>query len=293
MRDCPTEVFSYDEFIPVDFVLLAKGRKELDLYCQTIDSNRMKPDCLPISCHGLLDDRLLVGLDTIGVKTLNLHGLDRCSSCLSRTGAQRLAQTLERTPTALKAHLPSLHGVSQAGDVFSVDSSESTIALKGPEAPMDRRRFLEGAVNTVAYAALSSLPTELLQEQSTENGLVASEQNECMVKHVPQFHQLARLNLQTGDISADDTCTGDVDADAWFHQVRDHGSCDACAICSLSCPTGALLIKDSEQTLRLNHQPAICIGCGLCSSLCPQQSLELRAVHDDTTILDDCTYTLF
>ncbi|MDT8375895.1 MAG: 4Fe-4S binding protein [Mariprofundaceae bacterium] len=289
LSDCPTEVFTHDGFTPVDFITLAKGKKELSLCCQSGDPDQIEQGSLSIPCHGLLDDRLLVGLYTMGVKRLNLYGLDRCSDCLSKAGARRLAQTLEKAPATLKAHFPSLHGVAETGDIFTVTSDENGTVPKAAETPMDRRRFLDGVVNAVAYTALSSLPVKLLPDQSANNGLVAPEQSECMIKHVPQSHRLARLSLQSGNISTGDTG----DASAWFYEVRDHGACDACGVCSLSCPTGALRIEDMEQALRLNHQPSTCIGCGLCLSLCPQQSLQLFVVHDDAIISDDGVHTLF
>jgi len=285
MRDCPTGVFSHDEFIPVDLTASAKGKKELALYCQASEPSRVTANDLAIPCHGLLDDRLLVALRSMGVEQLNLHGLDKCSDCPSREGVQRLTQTLESAPTTLKVHFPSLHGISEGGDVFPLTSGENRTGAKSPIA---RRDFLEGSVNIVAYAALSVLPIKLLQEQVPENGLIVSEQNECMIKHVPQFHRLACLNLQAGEISISDTGN----SQTWFYEVRDHGICDACAICSLSCPTGALFIEDAQQTLKLNHQPSNCIGCGLCITLCPQQSLQFFAV-DVASILDHSSHTLF
>jgi ferredoxin len=286
VRDCPTEVFSHNGFAPINLTTLAKGKKLLELCCQASDPEQIKAGCLSLPCHGLLDDRLLVGLHSVGVEQLNLHGLDKCANCPSREGARRLAQTVERAPATLKACFPSLHGVSETGDIFAITSDAGKI---GRKAPMDRRHFLEGTVNSVAYAALSALPVKLLKDQSSENAPVTSDRNECMVKHLPHSHRLARLNLQFGDISSADIG----DADAWFHEVRDHGNCDACGICSLSCPTGALPVSESEQLLSLNHQPAACIGCGLCVSLCPQQALQLLVVHDDTIILNDVTHTLF
>jgi len=286
VRDCPTGVFSHNEFIPVDLIASARGKKQLGLYCQAAEPSRKSADDLIVPCHGLLDDRLLVALRSIGVEQLNLHALDKCNDCPSREGAQRLAQTLESTPTALKAHFPSLHAVSESGDVFPLISAENKTTTKPP---MARRNFLEASVNVVAYAALNALPVKLLQAQTPENDLIVSGQNECAIKHVPQFHRLACLNLQAGEIAASDSG----DSQTWFHQVRDHGVCDACGICSLSCPTGALFIEDAQQTRRLNHQPSNCIGCGLCISLCPQQSLQIFAVDDDASILDGGSHTLF
>ncbi|NOR73519.1 MAG: 4Fe-4S dicluster domain-containing protein, partial [Mariprofundaceae bacterium] len=198
VRDCPTEVFSHDGFAPIDLITLAKGEKLLEFCCQASDPEQIKPGCLPLPCHGLLDDRLLVGLHSAGVEQLKLHGLDKCANCPSREGARRLAQTLERAPATLKARFPSLHGVSESGDIFAVTSDAAKI---GRKAPMGRRHFLEGTVNSVAYAALSALPVKLLKDQSSENAPVTSDRNECMVKHLPHSHRLARLNLQSGDIS--------------------------------------------------------------------------------------------
>lgn len=285
VSDCPTEVFSHDGFAPIDLITQAEGKKVLELCCQAADPEQMKADVLPLPCHGLLDDRLLAGLHSVGVEQLRLHGLEHCSRCLSREGALRLARTLERAPATLKARFPSLHAVSETGDVSAVRSDDH----RGKKTPMDRRHFLGGTVNTVAYAALSALPVKLLQDQGRENRPVVSDRNECMVKHLPHSHRLARLNLQSGDLSIADIG----DRYPWFYEIRDHGSCNACGICSLSCPAGALPINESEHLFSLNHQPAACIGCGLCVSLCPQQALQLLTVHDDAVILDGGTHTLF
>ncbi|MES0371271.1 MAG: 4Fe-4S dicluster domain-containing protein [Mariprofundaceae bacterium] len=287
--DCPTEVFSHDAFAPIDFIHSVKGKTELDICCQAADSNQREPDTVPIPCHGLLDDRLLVGLHSIGVERLNLHGLNRCDGCQSRVGGRRLTQTVESASATLKTHFPSLHSASKREVISSTILDENIAATKLSEEPMDRRKFLDdtlnGAVNVVAFAALTSLPEQLLQNQSVGNDLIASGQNECMVKQIPQSHQLALLSLQNSEISTAIT--------AWFHEVREHGSCDACGICSLICPTGALLTDDSELSVQLNHRPSACIGCGLCSLLCPEQALQLQVVHDDATIMDAKTRTLF
>jgi len=284
-RDCPTEVFSHDTFSPIDFVNLAEGKNELELHCQFADESEVKSGSLPIPCHGLLDERLLIGLSAVGVKSVHLHGLSKCEACPTRVGAKRLVQTLERPAPALTARLPSvLDDSGTSGAIAGTDDH-----ARRTETPMDRRGFLNTSVNAVAYAALSALPGNLLHSQNKEAGKVVSDPNQCTVKHIPQSHHLTLFNLRSGQLSTE--APGDMPA--WFHEVRAQGECDACGICALGCPTGALLIEDADQTLMLHFRSAACIGCGLCTASCPRQALQLIPARNETMILDDRKQALF
>ncbi len=297
VSDCPTETFTHRNFDPVELIAsvttLINENAELHLYCQAGKAEQADANDLHIPCHGLLDDRLLIGLRHAGVNRLNIHGLEMCGSCPAQEGARRLVQTFEKTPPTLRDHFPSLHDIS-TGEALSIATSVKKVAdTKKTQKPMDRRKFLDsaikGVVNAVTLTALNGLPTSVFQRQGNRNDSILPGASECSIKHLPQRHKLALLNLQNGDISIADTG----DKNAWFYEVHGHSACDVCGICSLICPTGALAIEDGGKSIKLNHRSASCIGCDLCSDFCPQEALQLLVAHDDTNILNESSRLLF
>lgn len=52
--------------------------------------------------------------------------------------------------------------------------------------------------------------------------------------------------------------------------------CTACTACAIVCPTGALFAEESENGIRVLHDPSRCTGCGLCVPTCPEQVLRLE-----------------
>jgi len=82
-------------------------------------------------------------------------------------------------------------------------------------------------------------------------------------------------------------------ASNWFHEVCACGECDACGICSLACPSGALYAEKSEHAWQLHHRAVACIACGLCTSLCPHQALQLQPFKEQELILDEEASTLY
>jgi len=278
-RDCPTGTFSFQDFDPVELIASIKGEKEVALRCQALEPDHSGEDIRFLPCHGILDERLLVALRSAGVERLKLHGVEQCGRCRSRRAFKHLAHTVRNAPAHLQAHFPSLFDASGNELVMpdTLDQQQTT------EAPVDRRRFLDSAVTTMAYAALSTLPEALLQHRETGKGPPASGNNVSASKHIPGRHRLARFSI--GTLGAGES--------GWFYQISGDGSCDTCGICSLCCPTGALSVEEAEQRRRLNHRPAICIGCGLCITLCPSRALSLHAAADEATITEDRTSVLF
>lgn len=281
VSDCPTETFTHREFAPLDVVASAAGKKELGLICRFSDAEKVVAGSLAVPCLGLLDDILLAGLRTAGVEQLYLYGLNKCETCLSRVGGQRLSQAVEAASEVLQNHFPDMRDMSEHVTVIPFTLLEDRPDREAVEKPMSRRGFLGNMAKDVAHVAISTLPDSLQQE----SGLVASFQNECMVKHLPQSQQLALSNVQALEISAD--------MSSWFHEIRACGECDACGICSLVCPTGALYADKSEHRWQLHHRAAACIACGLCTSLCPHQALQLQPLMEKELILDEAVNALY
>ena len=281
VSDCPTETFRHGEFAPLDVVASAAGKKELGLICRSSDVRKVMTGSQAIPCLGLLDDKLLVALRAAGVEQLYLYGLNQCGTCLSRVGGQRLSQTVQRASPALQSYFPVMTDMSDQVNVIAPAMLADRPDREAIEKPMSRRGFLGAMAKDVAHVAISTLPDSL----QPESDHIGSMKNESMLKHLPQSQQLALTNVQTLEIS-----TG---TSKWFHEVRAIGECNACAICSLVCPTGALIAEKVKHVWQLQHRRAACIACGLCNSLCPLQALQLFALSDETFIADEVAQTLY
>jgi ferredoxin len=58
----------------------------------------------------------------------------------------------------------------------------------------------------------------------------------------------------------------------------DESACSMCEVCAQRCPSDALRIDQSGETLRLVYRPAICIGCEVddsCQAQCPEDAILL------------------
>ena len=247
--DCPTDTYLHAGFAASWLVAAAADREQLDIHCQFSRGERSQGGLL-IPCHGLLGERLLIGLHAAGVRTLRLHGLDGCESCPSRVGESRLDAA-----AAKAAVRPEMVKVAKAGA-----GGVGATAV----AEVDRRGFMGQMGKGMAYAAMHTLPGAL---QTDGGRQISSGQHGLLAKHLPDQQRLAL------ELLADDRA--DI---AWFFQLQANAACDLCNICSFACPTGSLAIGESGGSRQLQHRPDSCIGCGLCLSLCPQQALEFSEV---------------
>lgn len=293
ITDCPTEVFTHKDFSPLDFLAEIKGRQTLDLHCKFMDSRESRRGHVRLPCHGLLDDRLLTGLHTVGVEHVYLHGTSQCDACPSRVGSSRLSKTINYASPEMQRNFPCIH--MDCDDESASPLTEAEPSSQHPGTPVTRRGFLdkmlEVSSQTAAFATMGVLLFNPAEDPSvkTPEAAPVPEQNEITRKHIPQSHRLALFSLASVQASESSSAS----ACSWFHEIHPQGVCDACGICALQCPTGSLLIEASEEMLEVKHQPAACIGCGLCVSLCPTQALRLDAVDNDILFTEAPVTTLF
>lgn len=57
----------------------------------------------------------------------------------------------------------------------------------------------------------------------------------------------------------------------------DPDRCTVCGACASACPTEALVLRETETGLALEHDPARCVACDRCVSVCPEHALEVMA----------------
>ncbi|MFC1592887.1 4Fe-4S dicluster domain-containing protein [Candidatus Omnitrophota bacterium] len=75
----------------------------------------------------------------------------------------------------------------------------------------------------------------------------------------------------------------------------DSSRCTGCGLCSVECPTEALVISSSEQTdaFQLLFKHGNCVACGQCVEICPENCLvvervlELDKVGSQSVLFED------
>ncbi len=268
----------------------SKDKKTIKLHCKFMKNHDLKQESTRIPCHGLLDHRLLAALHASGVEHIHLYGINQCKACPSRVGNDRLSRTLSQMSPEMQKHSPCIHTNYDDADLSLAATTANT---PSPERPTNRRSFLNKvadiSVQTAVFSAMNALPfthSDCNEKTDISSALKADQYRK---KHIPQTHQLALFSLDSDHLAVNNSAN----ILSWFHEIRPQGICDVCGICALHCPTGALLIEDSEQSLDVQHKPAACIGCGLCVSLCPMQSLRLDGVDDNAVITENQVFTLF
>lgn len=63
----------------------------------------------------------------------------------------------------------------------------------------------------------------------------------------------------------------------WGHVTLDTSHCQSCRLCTVFCPTGALVKYDEDggKTIGIVHTPAKCVKCRCCETACPKHAITL------------------
>ncbi len=63
----------------------------------------------------------------------------------------------------------------------------------------------------------------------------------------------------------------------WGHVSLDVSHCQSCRLCTVFCPTGALVKydEDSGKSIGIVHTPAKCVKCRCCETACPKHAITL------------------
>ena len=63
----------------------------------------------------------------------------------------------------------------------------------------------------------------------------------------------------------------------WGRVTLDTSRCQSCRLCTVFCPTGALVKYDEDggKTIGIVHTPAKCVKCRCCETACPKQAISL------------------
>ena len=86
-----------------------------------------------------------------------------------------------------------------------------------------------------------------------------------------------RLRNKLGNSSKEPITTGK----APFGKLRlDSSQCTGCGLCTLECPTKALMTSLSDETddYQLLFRHDLCVACSRCTEVCPEQCLHLERI---------------
>jgi len=74
----------------------------------------------------------------------------------------------------------------------------------------------------------------------------------------------------------------------------DQSTCTGCEMCAVSCPTGALQVLRTGESVEIGFNAAMCTGCGTCLTRCPEvargaitlgRRVDLDAIESGTRVL--------
>ena len=290
---CPTEALVSVAPLDADLAKAAAGSAVLNdgravFACARIAAKRLAdPDRFAeVPCLARIDESVLLSLVSHGATDVLLVD-GTCQTCKYRFNVPLIDTTVMCADELLAAHGSDAR-VRRASDFPEGMKAEDTQGLYGAT----RRGFFSEAAsatkNTVATAARTTIEQELgyaKQEPGIGERLRVSESGEMprltMPRHEVAINALDAIGEPVVE-TIDTRLFGTVDIDT--------GKCNACGMCAVFCPTGALsrdpVEKMSEPLRYLEFSASDCVQCGLCADVCWKGALKLSG-HVPTEELFD------
>ena len=194
-----------------------------------------------------------------------------------------------------------------AQSVTFVDAAE---AHKGDEALIAQvvkgtDELLEAWGATLEMAISAKLPAEVMCEGFVDEGTrpkTRHERSSLDLQVDPEAYKPMKLDahgklpqqvpsrrgrlLRTLD-SLGKPADVSVNTRLWGHVTLDTTHCQSCRLCTVFCPTGALVKYDEDggKSIGIIHTPAKCVKCRCCETACPKHAITLS---DDIFASDLC-----
>ena len=290
---CPTEAFvplqptSAEVRVAAIESIRANGGRAV-VACGRIAARRQADSAryAEVPCLSRFSEMLAVGLVAQGAESIQLID-GNCGTCKHRACIPALDKAIGQAESLLAAH-------GSKVPIERVTGFPEDMRAEGPVAAYGstRRGFFSEAVGaareTAKVAAKTALENELgyeLDERSISEllrvGADGTMPQLSMPNHEEAINALDVIGLpESGPI--DSRLFGTIDIDLQ--------KCNACSMCAVFCPTGAI---KREKTKRLQEQPSYlefsaceCVQCGLCADVCWKGALTLSACVDASELYD-------
>lgn len=202
---------------------------------------------LRVPCVGLVSDVAILKAFALGADGILLLGC-RAGSCPFRKGDVAARKNMSFIKKVLSA--------------FNLQPDRIDIIENSEEKPED---FVKAAkdfttkINSIGQNPLSiEIPASPMKRETLLNLLKSfSEKSKIVPKHVEKEEPYTFADI----ILATDKCT-------------------VCSACSSLCPTKALKQVETEDSVKIDFNYALCIGCGLCEGICPEKAIKIDRVLD-------------
>lgn len=288
---CPTEALVALEPMDADLAIqvadacIAAGQNHAYIGCARISSKHVADPhtFAEVPCLCRVDESLILGLAAHGVEGITLvDGV--CKTCKYRATRATTDAMMESVNDLLATWGSSVR-VDGASEFPAACALKDERRLHGEE----RRNFFakakQGTKEAATKAAVHTLKLEEEQPSLKERLKVGAGK-------MPQFEAVRRMNMLDSLDAIGQPQRDAIDTRLWGRVEIDTESCNACGMCAVFCPTGALVKLDAEKKAAaddptvLEFSCSACVQCGLCADACFKGSLTVSPHVQTGELLD-------
>ena len=271
---CPIGVFEPKR--PSDTMLLTRigsilegsEDKVLSIRCdgmggshQMMDQPKGMDGSLVLPCLGRVSETMVLWTHLLGASSIIYSECDGSCPYISGYGV------FERTRLCASHLVAAIGGGSYVGlDTSHFDLIDAEATDRGtPPTALDRRSFFGEIGRTV------SRTLEKESQQSTEDVPI-------WIQRIPPNKRYIRYLAKRNGFNPHPI--DGIDGLPFADIAIDKGACDFCGVCTVLCPTGALLSIEVDDIGGLCFSFWKCTGCGLCQVACQEDAISIGATAD-------------
>lgn len=234
------------------------GGKSLHLLCVNAYAQENTTPILRLSsCVSALFAEIFIALYAVGIKRLILE-LGQCETCPYSLAKKN--NCLEDIKTIFPNWLVIRNNC--------MGIKRNTLQITSIAAyPVTRRKF---------FNFLSTSPKQIIPTISPSASCLA--QNIADLGVIPRHLALHSLRMLVDAQYISTSLAMPHNLLPAYKLIID-AKCNACGICAKVCPSQALTIQKTSNTLSLHHNTGKCLGCGLCVRMCKMHSLHISQVE--------------
>ncbi len=275
---CPTEAFALAGYSPGRLLGALQAGQKARFVCRkdstaggrALAGSAASTEATRLPSLGCLDETVLVGAAVLQGRVDLVVSDDRCATTCEF--APHCRRALELARSRAQAILDFL-GVKAQIALAPADDPPTSPKRSGGSS---RKEFLALLGRNALQAGAQLLPPLLVPGPSRSEEAPAPAvpvKRRVLLEIVGPF--LAAHN-RSWEPWQQEGATSD-----FFGQVDLSGQCDACGVCALVCPTGALSKLEAENgSLNLWHRPGYCLNCGTCARACPRRAIAVRPARN-------------
>lgn len=251
--------------------------------CARIASKRIaiQDNFAEVPCLARMEESILCGLAAQGIKDILLvDGV--CSTCKYHD----CEQGIDNTVSSANALIEAMGGISKVARMSNFpDSMHSENAAE--TYGVSRRGFFsrtKGEAKTVAGKTASTILDATLQEK------VATLRERLGVTEtgtLPRFEAARRTNILDSMDRIGTPTVEEIETRLWGNVQIDTEVCNACHMCTVFCPTGALEKVELEKgSTGVEFTASTCVQCRTCEDICLKKCLKVDTVIPLESLFD-------